>query len=143
MNPFSFRVILRFFPGSLDPKAICAELALEPDRLEVMGEPRKTFTGKLLSGTYEYSLCQFEPQQNKGEDLNEMLDRVCNSLLPHQDLIRRIRDVGGRVEFYVYWFSIDNSGDTFSWELINKLGKLGIDLVLDVYGQDDPFLKKQ
>ncbi|WP_256388442.1 hypothetical protein [Pandoraea sp. PE-S2R-1] len=39
------------------------------------------------------------------------------------------------MEFFIGWFSTGNTGETLDFELLKKLGELGIDLALDVYGE--------
>lgn len=140
MDPFRYSISLRIATQSLDPKKICAEIGLKPRILHTMGEPRTTPNGSPLAGINEYSFCVFELDQNTGEKLSEMMDRMCNSLLPYQDLFRNIRDTGGRVEFYIGWFSVGNTRDAISCDLFRKLGQLGIELSFDVYGESDPTL---
>ena len=68
--------------------------------------------------------------------LGEAIDQLCDGLQSHQHFFRHIRDGGGRVEFYVGWFSIGNTSDIFTCALMQKLHTLGIDLLLDIYGKD-------
>ncbi|SEA75069.1 hypothetical protein SAMN05216411_1274 [Nitrosospira multiformis] len=65
-----------------------------------------------------------------------MLVRVVDDLLQHKEIFRRIREDGGRAEFFIGWFSSGNTGDTFSHDLLRKMGELKIDLALDVYGSE-------
>jgi hypothetical protein len=55
------------------------------------------------------------------------------SLEKHKALFDAFRLEGGEIEFFIGWFSDGNTGDTFSYKLLKKLGDLNIDLALDVY----------
>jgi len=68
------------------------------------------------------------------EILQEFLHRTCDELLEHKALFRRVRDNGGHTDFFIGWFTSNNSGETFDSELLGKLVELGIDLDFDVYG---------
>ncbi len=90
--------------------------------------------GVSLGGVYETSYCSFEIPQQTGEELSEMLDRVTNELTPHLELLSKIRACDGRIEFFIGWYSEGNTGDVFSYELMRKLGELGVDMAFDIYG---------
>jgi hypothetical protein len=74
----------------------------------------------------------------EGVALSRSLRRVCDQLKHHADFLSGIRRTGGRVELFVGWFSGFNSGDVFDHQLLRDLGRLGIDLALDVYGEVAP-----
>jgi len=135
MYPFRFDVSLRFFGSAIDVAEISQQLKLEPKWKRVAGAPRMTPAGVSLGGVYETSYCSFRLTRKDGEELFELLGRIVDDLLPHQDLFQRIREGGGRSEFFVGWYSPSNSGNTFGYELLAKLGELRIDLALDVYAE--------
>lgn len=135
MHAFRFAVSLRVFSQTVDPSEICEQIGLEPKWKHTIGEPRKNLKGLLLGGVYDCSYCSFSLIRNGDEELHEMLDRIVDGLLQHETLFRRIRDGGGRTEFFIGWYSTGNTGDTFSNALLSKLGVLQIDLALDVYGE--------
>ena len=62
-----------------------------------------------------------------------MLTRICDDLSIHDKLFQQIRDTGGRIEFFIGWYSDRNTGELFSSSLLKKLGELQIDLALDIY----------
>ena len=135
MHAFQFSVSLRVFSQTVDPAEVCGQLALEPKWKHKIGEPRTNPKGIHLGGVYDCSYCSFSLIRQGDEELHEMLDRVVDGLLQHKDLFHRIRDGGGRIEFFIGWYSSGNTGDTFNNILLSKLGELGIDLALDVYGE--------
>ena len=136
MHPFKFEISLRFTSKVIDPSEICTYLGLEPEWQHKIGEQRITPKGGILDGVYSSSYCCFSFNRQEDEELNEMLNRVVTGLIQHKNLFDRIRDSGGRSEFFVGWYSPGNTGDTFSYELLNKISTLRIDLALDVYGGD-------
>ncbi|GGP17857.1 hypothetical protein GCM10010970_01900 [Silvimonas iriomotensis] len=91
--------------------------------------------GQLLPGIYERAYSCFDIPRAGNEDLAETLDRVLNTLIQHEALFTRIREQGGRTEFFIGWYSTGNTGEIFSSVLLTKLAKLQIDLALDVYGE--------
>ncbi len=135
MHAFRFSVSLRFFTQTVEPDEICALLGLKPKWMHRIGEPRVNPKGTLLGGVYEISYCSFRLTQVDGEGLNDMLSRVVQSLTQHKKIFHRIRDGGGRAEFFIGWYSSGNTGDTFDHGLLEKLSDLKIDLALDVYGE--------
>jgi Domain of unknown function (DUF4279) len=136
MHTFKFELSLRFYSKTVDPYEIYTQLGLEPKWQHKIGEPRMTPKGVPLDGVYDCSYCSFCFNRQIDEELHDMLDRILNCLIQHKDLFYRIRDTGGRSEFFVGWYSPGNTGDTFSYELLNKINSLRIDLALDVYGRD-------
>lgn len=136
MHSFKFELSLRFFSKIIDPCEISTQLGFEPKWLHKIGDPRKTPKGVLLNGIYDESYCSFCFNRYNDEELHEMLERILNGLIQHKDIFDRIRDSGGRSEFFVGWYSPVNTGDIFSYELLNKICALRIDLALDVYGRE-------
>ncbi|MDR3157488.1 MAG: DUF4279 domain-containing protein [Zoogloeaceae bacterium] len=139
MHPFCFSVSLRTFSKSPDPTVapteIAAKLEMNPEYIHKMGERRTTPDGMFLEGIYDENYCTFSLDRKGEEELNEMLARIIIELLPHKNLFHRIRSEGGRAEFFIGWFSTGNTGDTLGHDMLKKMGDLGIDLALDVYGE--------
>lgn len=136
MNAFKFKISLRFFGKSFDPHELSAQLGIEATYIRKIGERRITPKGTILDGVYDESYCSFDIGRNAKEGLCEVLERAANSLLCHKDLFHRIRGSGGRIEMFIGWFSSGNSGEVLPYDFMAKLGDLGIDLALDVYGSD-------
>ena len=55
-------------------------------------------------------------------------------LASREDYLRGLRQSGGTFDFFIYWEADSMAGDSFSPDLLLKLGNLGIELQLDVYG---------
>jgi hypothetical protein len=135
MHTFRFAASLRVYSQAITPSEISTQLSLKPKWQHTVGEPRMNPKGVPLGGTYDSSYCSFSLIHQGDEELHEMLDRITGELLPHKDLFCRIRNDGGRTEFFIGWYSTGNTGDTFNSTLLQKLGELQIDLAFDVYGE--------
>ena len=89
--------------------------------------------GRILGGTYEVNYCTFKLENHEDEGLSEMIERVVDELVQHKELLQRITNDGGEIEFFIGWFTKGNSGEIFKQSLLQKLSTLGIDLAFDVY----------
>lgn len=137
MKTLDFVVSLRTFSIDVGADEICATLALKPRWVHRLGEPRTNPAGLALGGVYKRSYCLFPITREANEDLADLLERMSEELLKYQDLFLRIRAGGGRSEFFIGWYSTGNTGGTFGSSLLRRLGDLGIDLALDVYGETE------
>lgn len=136
MKQFAFNVSLRIFAGQVHPVEICSKLGMIPSVKHIDGEQRKTPKGTKLDGNYERHYCCFDMVTNDGEHLPDALGRLADGLQQHKLLFERIRSTGGTVMFYVNWHSPGNTGESLDADLLSKIGQLGIDLGLDVYGSE-------
>jgi hypothetical protein len=93
--------------------------------------------GTALEGVYNENYCTFYIEQKTDEELPQLLDRVVIDLSQYKNLFRSIRDEGGSAEFFIGWFTENNSGEIFDYRLMQKLAELKIDLALDVYGGEE------
>ena len=82
------------------------------------------------------SYCAFEFDSQDERSLPDNIKRILDELEVHGDVIRSLANSGGRLEFFVGWFSDFNSGDIFGWDVLARMGQLKISLALDVYGPD-------
>ncbi|MBS1993582.1 MAG: DUF4279 domain-containing protein [Cyanobacteria bacterium SZAS LIN-3] len=138
MNPFKYNLSLRVFTKTVEPADICAQLGLEPSIMRKTGERRTAPNGVPLEGVNDCSFCLFRLSQLEDELLADMIERISSTLLPHQELFHRIGNTGGKVSFYIGWFSKGNTAEDFPSSLLKRLGALGIDLEFDIYGSDRP-----
>jgi hypothetical protein len=137
MNSFEFDVSLRTYSFDVEPSEICALLNRSPKRIWRIGDPRVSPSGTRLNGNYEESYCSFPITREGDEELEELIERLANSLIQHKDLFARIRAGGGRIDLFVGWYSVGNTGAVFSSVLMKLLSDLHIDLSLDGYGDQD------
>jgi hypothetical protein len=136
MHQPRFKISLRFFGRFADADHLSHTLKMTPVHVHVMGQRRKTPKGRELEGFYDESYCTFSIEQRDEEQLHEALERAADDLMIHADVFDGVRNDGGRIEFFVGWFSEGNTGNTLPFPLFIKLGRMKIDLSLDVYGSD-------
>lgn len=135
MEKFRYKVSLRFSSKVVDPSEISGRLGLTPRISHRMGDARSTPKGAPLKGVYSTNQCLFELAPRRGELLGAMLERTVDDLECHSELFLQVAESGGTSEFFIGWFSPQNSGATFDHQLLRKLADLRIDLALDVYGE--------
>jgi len=134
MNKFKFSISLRIFSESIDPFDVSKRLHLTPKWINKKGEQRKTPRGRIVDGVYEVNYCSFELAVDNGLELHEEIKRHIDALSIYKDVFEMIRADGGRVEFFVGWFSSGNTGDLFKFDLLYELSQMQIDLAFDIYG---------
>lgn len=135
MHKVKHSVSLRFFSQTADLDDVCSRLGLTPKWLQKIGEPRISPKGLPLGGSYDRSYCSVKLEIHETDDVHQTLERAVLNLIHHKDVLHDVRRGGGRVEFFVGWHSVGNTGDTFDFDLLTKIGVLGIDLALDVYDE--------
>ena len=139
MYPYKFTVSLRIWHPQMDPELISKNLKLKPSIIHKAGEPRMTPNGIVLKGMNKenYWLANFHNYKNistKKISLENYLFDQITILETSASFFRRIRRSGGRIEFFVGIFcNKKNIGAEFPFALHAALGKLGIDLSLDIY----------
>lgn len=138
---FRYELSLRIWHPSLPPEEFSEALSLVPDTGWAAGSPSKRFDGSISTRPVSYwsaRLTQEEPLP-----LGVALHRACRMLQPYAGFVRQIVSTGGRLEFFVGWFSGRNSGEVFSHSLLSDIAELHIDLALDVYGvaSDAPVMR--
>lgn len=93
-------------------------------------------SGKPL-GIADHSYCVFDLEPSKGLSLADALALHANQLLEHKRFLEELKNTGGTVEFFVGWFIERYAGDVFQADLLERMGAIGIDLTLEVYGSDE------
>lgn len=143
MGTSRYTVSLRICHPSMDPAIISSALGLTPKHCWKAGDSRTTPRGTPLEGrnknTYWTAhICEGDmPPRSFAKQLNEGL----NNLVAHKEFLLKIREQGGRCEFFIGWFLGSMAGEVFSHSMLAKAGELGIDLSFDVY--HDPELLDQ
>ena len=130
-SEFEYELSLRVWHPSLTPEQISEELALVSHAGWAAGTPRKLVGGATGSQPMTYWSARLDAET---ASLADALQRACGMLRPHKRFLDEILDTGGRLEFFVGWFSGSNSGEVFPRLLLGEIAELGIDLALDVYG---------
>jgi hypothetical protein len=137
MYPFRYKVSFRISHPVIDPDEISMQLALQPKTSWKAGDVRKTPKGTLLEGRYELSYWTYPVSCQSSQSLTNLLEDFTIALEPHRDFLVNLNATGGRLEYFVGWFSGRNSGAVFESALLSKIASLQIDLALDVYYEID------
>jgi len=99
------------------------------------GMPRKTPTGRALTGHNKETYCSIELPAAYARATSNIDDLVKEVLLPHKNLLRRVAATGGRTELYVTWQTNANVGATFSWQVLQMLVELRVTLSVEIFAQ--------
>jgi hypothetical protein len=122
----------------MNPDTITRKLGLQPSRKWMAGEPRSTPKGNKLKGINKETYWTAELHREKSllsqkMALEVFLTEQLARLKKVEKYFRHIRKTGGRIEFFVGLFSEKNMGAEVPSSLLATMGKLGIDLSLDIY----------
>ena len=131
---FDFSVSLQVRHPDIDPAMVCAALSMEPSHSWKAGTPRVTPRGEPLGGTRRESYCSFNIAQGSDGEVAACLAATVKRLTKHRKFLNNLKATGGSVMFYVYWYPHGDTGETFNADLLAKMGRLGIDLGLNVIG---------
>jgi hypothetical protein len=137
MNPFKYAVSLRIRHPTMDPDEITRRLFLRPFASWKAGDPRKAIDGTVLEGLRESSYWTYRARPGSEMELSAFLLEFTSALEAHRAFLADIRATGGVVEYFIGWFSGWNSADTLTFQLLDLLAKLQIDLALDIYCDDE------
>ena len=118
----------------MDAEKICVQLGLEAKHKWTAGSQRKTPKGDLLEGTYDESYCTFPIDHDEETELADLIKSSTQSLKLCENLLQLISSTGGRLEYFIGWYSSGNSGEEFDSDLIAELASLRIGLSFDFYG---------
>ena len=104
------------------------------------GDPRTTPKNSPLEGTWRdtYWVTDVFKDECPNRTLAAALSELVERFSLRKSFFVKIRDEGGRVEFYVSWDIDGNRGDEFDATLLTKLGELGVNLSLDIYPPPNP-----
>jgi hypothetical protein len=136
MHPIRYEVSFRVHHPSIDPGLISTKLGLKPQHKWKAGADRKTPKGTPLKGVYETTYCTFRLKHSKKIDLADFLKYYNKNLFKHKTFLKSIRSTGGKLEYFIGWFSDKDSGEVFDLELLEQLVELKIDLSIAVYEAD-------
>jgi hypothetical protein len=122
----------------MKPDTITKKLGLQPFRKWLGGEPRSTPKNKKLKGINKQTYWAAELHREKNllsrkTGLEDFLTEQLGRLKKMEKYFRHIRKTGGRIEFFVGLFCDKNMGVEVPSSLLAAMGKLGIDLSLDIY----------
>ena len=138
MYPYKYCVALRIWHPTINPDSITQKMGLQPEFKCAVGEPRSTPKGETLKGINKetYWTANLHKGKNLGSReiaLEDYLTDQVSKLKKSEGYFRHIRKTGGRIEFFVGLFCNKNMGAELPSSLLAGMGKLGIDLSLDIY----------
>lgn len=134
MADFDYKVSFRVTHPSRTADEISAMLELTPRHCWNVGEPRATPKGTLLGGIRDRSYCSFPMGEGEDGRVASCVADALEALAPHDDYLSELRKTGGTFDFFIYWEADRSAGEAFPPDLLLKLGQLGIELQLDIYG---------
>jgi hypothetical protein len=143
MYPFKYCVSLRLWHPKIDPKKISSVLAMKPRNMWKAGEVKQTPKGKKLkaraNSTFWCARLHREHQLNsKEKDLCGLLAKTLSKLDKRKTFLKSFHSTGGKIEFFVGLWGAKNFGGTIPSGLLEAVGKLNIDLALDIYPRRFP-----
>jgi hypothetical protein len=131
-----YKITLRIAHPSLNSKRISDELGLTPAFAYTAGDKKITPKGTELPGTRKESFWRHEIAITD-EPIELAIMRVTVSLAEKKWFLRHISETGGRVEYFIGWFTAENSGFVLAHSLLGQLSDVGIDLSFDIYPEVD------
>jgi hypothetical protein len=127
-----YKITLRIIHPSLEVGRISHELGLAPVFAYTAGDKRITPKGTELPGTRKESYW-YHVIAPTDEPLERAIARATASLADRRSFFTHISETGGRVEYFIGWFSAENSGFVFEHSLLAQLSDMRIDLLFDIY----------
>lgn len=126
-----FKISLRVWHPEIQSDAISRGLGLLPKVSYTAGDKRVTPKGAPLAGfrgeTYWTHEC------SAGASFEVAVEEVTAQLVGKAEFLRHLKETGGRLEYFIGWFSDSNSGFVLDHDLLKKLADLNINLAFDVY----------
>jgi len=138
MYPYRYAVSIRIWHPTIDSDNITQNMNIQPSRKLMAGMPRSTPKGYKLKGINKETYWTAELHREKSLlsrkiALEDFLTEQLARLRKVEKYFRHIRKTGGRIEFFVGLFCDRNMGAEVPSSVLAAMGKLGIDLSLDIY----------
>lgn len=137
---FDYKISFRIVHPTIDPNEITKKIGILPSMVQLAGEKRFSPSGRELPGTYKFSSWNHHIATVKAGGVTAVskIREFNNKLSEQQHFFQEICDSGGRIEYFIGWFSGLNSGEVFDWEILRDCANLRISIVLDVYSERRP-----
>lgn len=127
------KAAFRVMGPDLDPAVVSQLLELEPTEAHRRGDPRVGKSGRRYSDFAE-GLWGWRTDLAKSEPLAEHLRALLDVLEPKAMAFQQLQEMGLRLDLFVGVFGSEgNFALILEQELLSRLARLGVDLVLDVY----------
>ena len=126
-------ILIRFRHPVIDLTFLSSLLGLSCSRNWIAGSQRHTPTGAQLSGVYSesYWVSQFDFPIEEG--FREKLVLSIDLLAKVKETLSDIKESGGKIEIYLQLPGTVNNGDEIDSDLLQTMGKLGIDFLIEVF----------
>jgi len=138
MYPYRYAVSLRVRHPKINPDNITKTVGIQPTTHWMVGKQRIDVKGNRSGGINQETYWATDLTKGKGVSSREItvedyLAKQVSQLKKSEKFFKRLRDTGGRIEFFVALFCDKNTGADFPSLLLADMGKLGIDLSLDIF----------
>lgn len=132
----TYALTLHLSHPDANPDSFSAALGLECTGRKVLaGQSRSTPKGVVLTGVYPRSHWSHEFPSRDATQLISHLSEITEQLGASLPFFKQHASEGGDAELFLGLFVDGNFDDVLPAALFSQLGALGIDLRLDVYGQ--------
>lgn len=128
-----FSIILLIRHPSIDPSAITNQLGLNPSQFWRQGDQRTTPKGKVLPGAYSYTSWSYCFDFSGERSFFHSLKILLENLEQHKLFFEKITFEGGQIYLNINLRGDENIGDVISWQIMEKLGVLKINLGVEVF----------
>ncbi|MFG6110513.1 DUF4279 domain-containing protein [Stenotrophomonas nematodicola] len=127
-----YRISLRITHPNIRSIEISSRLGLEPDFSYTAGDRRLTPKGNEIGGIRKES---FWCHELRSDDLTFELaiSNLSQQLAKSKGFLDSLSSTGGHLEYFIGWFSAENSGFVLEGGLLRLLADLRISLAFDVY----------
>ena len=130
----SFDVELYVIHPKLHPEEISRALELDAHFTQTVGQPRKTPSGKPLSGTYADTYWRHRvPDAMPDQDLAELLADFMESLKSRREALAMLRETGGQTRLVVQFLGDGFMGDNIARKTLAAIVELGLDLGIECF----------
>ena|SRR5215510_12203567 len=119
---------------SIDPAVITQRLGIQPSGPTwKVGTARTTPKGKPVSGVYRESTWSHSVEVHDKRSFFDEVVELLKCLEPNREFLSELADSGGRAELILDLFGDRNIGDSLSWEHLERLAALRLNLGVEVF----------
>jgi hypothetical protein len=135
-----YDIVLLIKHPSIDPAVISEQIGLTPFRYQRFGEPRVTPTGIPLVGLWKNSSWSWQLRCKGKRAFFESVNRLVVELESHSKFLSDLVLDGGNICLIVNLDGKKNIGDVLSWQAMERIARLKIDLGIEVFPNDRGFV---
>jgi hypothetical protein len=112
-------------------------LGLQPHVLWAKGDKKRTPKGNEIGGCRNYSRCTISFGDPCVATLSTQIAAALLKIQPHRKILQDITDSGGKINFFIGLFCVQNTIETLGLDILKALVEMRIELVLDIYSSDN------